>query len=362
MNDGVEAGALTEKHLVDHFVEILPNEELPAPSESRWTKQTRELIEQAAKNRRGRGVHGGITLGTDRFYQLNKNWGGIDVGTHLIAADTNIGKSSLLRMMAWDIIQNNPKVHVRFYTLDDGEEYFFDCFLAQAAKVPINAVHKPEAFEAKWDDLDPRHKEAKRIVARGEEMYKKFLRGDYLRQFSFIGIDTLESAEWSRIRDDIKAFKSTLPEDMKLVVCIDNFHDVEIEAGNSDLNERTEQVAIQVDRLAKEEQIVFLGTAELKKNNQRRPILDDILGSRKWKYKARTVFLLYSEVGVGKPNPRIFFQRDGQTEPGSVLEIHFAKSKVSEFKGRMFMEQFTEMGWMVEAPPDRAMQYATSLS
>jgi hypothetical protein len=266
-------------------------------------------------------------------------------------------------MMAWDIIKNNPKAHVRFYTLDDGEEYTLDAFLAQIVKVPINAIHKPDAFLARFDPYDPGRREAERQVAKGEEIYAKFLRGDYLRQFSFIGVDTLETTEWSRIQDDIKAFKSTLPADMQLVVIIDNFHDVEIEERNNDLNERTEQVAIRADRLAKEQGIIFIGSAELKKNNQRRPILDDILGSRKWKYKARTVLLLYSEVGVGRPNPRIYFERiEKPGEHAPVLEIHFAKNKVSEFKGRMFMEQFTEMGWMVEAPLDRAAQYASSLS
>jgi replicative DNA helicase len=290
---------------------------------------------------------------------MNNAWGGIDKGVHIVGGDTNMGKSSLLRMMAWDIMRNNPKAHVRFYTLDDSEEYFLDSMIAQAAKVPINAVNKPDGFKNKAEDYYKRA-DYERMVERGTETYEKFLAGQYLHNFSFVGTATLQSADWRVIRDDIKIVKAQLPEDFQLVVFIDNFHDIDLADTNSDdTNGKTEKVATEVHKLAEQEDLVIIGTAELKKNSQRRPILDDIYGSRKWKYKARTILLIYSEVGAGKHNPRLYYERlDKPHELSSVLEVHFAKAKGDSFKGRLFYHQITEMGLAVEVPVDQAKQYA----
>ena len=344
-----------EETKIDPFANIAET-----PLENKISATTRKLITQADVNRKNRGKFGGITLGSDRFNKLNSNWGGIDIGTHIIGGDTNLGKSSFLRMMAWDIVNNNPNVHLRFYTLDDAENYFFDCMVAQAIGVPINAIHKPEAF------LEKPHKyynqrELEAMVTRGNKQYEKMVDPKILERFSFVGTDTLEDASWSRIRDDIRDTKKHIG-NKQLVVCIDNLHDIEV-TGFTDTNEKTEAVAKEVDKLAKEEQVVLIGTVELKKNQQRRPIIDDIYGSRKWKYKARTIILVYSEVGAGKTNPRLYFERlEFPGEQCSVFECHFAKSKVSEFKGRLFFEQFTEQGTMREVYGDAEKHYVSQIS
>jgi hypothetical protein len=269
-------------------------------------------------------------------------------------------------MMAWDIVHNikdNPNVHVRFYTLDDSEQYFFDCMVAQAAKVPINAVHKPDAWVNRPETPFYKREDFERHVARGHAMYDEFLHGPWLERFSFVGTDTLQAPTFENIKRDLLRVKSELPPNTQLVACFDNFHDIELD-GFTENDSRTERVAVEADLLRKQVNGIFLGTVELKKNQQRRPILDDIYGSRKWKYKARSVFLIYSEVGTGKPNPRIYFNRSDRpdTELCSVLEMHFAKSKGNDFKGRLFYEQFTEQGLMREVPKDKAAEYATMIS
>jgi hypothetical protein len=335
----------------------------PIKLELPFITKTKKLIEHAHSERIARGQFGGLTLGSNRFHQLNRAWGGIDKGVHIIGADSNLGKSSMLRMIAWDIIQNNPKTHVRFYTLDDAEEYFMSCFAAQAAKVPINAIDKPQAFIAQ-DEGYHRKADYERMVERGHEMYEVFRSGKHDWQFSFAGAQTLQSSDWQTIKDDIRQTKMQLDESgYKLVIFIDNFHDIEVDGNNEDTNSKTERIATEVHRLAEQEDLVIIGSAELKKNQQRRPVLDDIYGSRKWKYKARTCILLYSEVAAGRPNPRLSYERpDKPNELSSVLEVHFAKAKGNSFKGRIFYRQVTEMGLMSEVPIDEAKQYALLIS
>lgn len=336
--------------------------EVPEVAETDLIRRTNVLMHKSNEARAKRGEWGGLHLGSERFHQMNIAWGGIDKGVHLIGGDTNMGKSALLRMIAWDVIRHNPKAHVRMYTLDDAEDYFFDSFVAQAAKVPINAINKPDGFVNKPEGYF-KQTDYKKQVERGTKMYNEFLDGKYSQQFSFIGTSSLQTTDWTVIEDDIKRAQNDLPEGMELVVCIDNFHDVEIPEYASDTNRKTEEVANRAGKLVEQLGITMIGTAELKKNQQRRPQLDDIFGSRKWKYKARTVILIYSEVGSGLPNPRIKYERiEKPNEPSSVLEVHFAKAKGNEFKGRLFYEQITESGLMVEVPIDRAANYALAIS
>lgn len=361
------AAAITQQMTSSNVVDLVAlraaaTGEVVKPAQTQLITRTLERMNKANEARKRRGQFGGLTLGSDRFHQMNTAWGGIDRGVHLIGGDTNMGKSSVLRMIAYDIIRNNPKAHVRFYTLDDAEDYFFDCFVAQAAKVPINAVNKPDGFVNKPEGYFKR-RDYERMVERGHEMYQKFLKGDFSRQFSFVGTASLQTTDWTIIEDDIKKTRHELPDDMELVVCIDNFHDVEMPGFENDNNRKTEEVANRCGQLVEKAGITMLGTVELRKNNQRRPQLDDIFGSRKWKFKARTVILVYSEVGAQKPNPRVFWERtEKPNEPSSVLEVHFVKSKGNEFKGRLFYEQLTEMGLMHEVPADRAAQYALCIS
>lgn len=347
---------MSEAQEQDPFADIIPLKMDVAISD-----KTREIIMSADKKRKTRGQFGGLSLGSKRFHMLNQNWGGIDVGVHIVGGDTNLGKSSLLRMFAWDIVQNNPDVHVRFYTLDDSEDYFFSCMVAQAADIPINSVHKPEAFINKAATSIYSQEDYEFMVDRGHKTFESFLQPHVLERFSFTGTDNLEDASWNTIKKDIAETKALIG-DRQLVVVIDNLHDIEL-PGFTDTNDRTEAVAKEVDKAAKEMELIIIGSVELKKNQQRRPIIDDIYGSRKWKYKARTILLLYSEVGAGKPHPRLYFERrDKPGELCSVLEIHFAKSKVSEFKGRLFMEQFTERGTGREVIGESAAHYASQIS
>jgi replicative DNA helicase len=283
-------------------------------------------------------------------------------GLFLLGDFTVTHNSSLIRMLAWDIARFNPKVHVRVYTIDDAEDYFLSCMVAQAARVPINAVDKPESFVNSEEGFFKRA-DYEKFVQRGGEMYDRFLKGEFLNQFSFVGISSLDTASWEGIEHDIRQARQELPADRELCVFIDNFHDIEIAEYNTDKNRLTEEVAIRSGRLAEQIGITIVGTVELRKNSQRRPILDDIRGASKWKYKARTVILVYSEVGVGHPNPRIYHERpEFPDEKASVLEVHFAKSKGNAFKGRVFYNQLTECGICVEVSRDRAIAYASQIS
>ena len=341
------------------------------PAQSAIARGTYERMRRSNEARKRRGRFGGLTLcplegqthaEPARFFQMNNAWGGLDHGVHLVGGETNLGKSSLIRCIAYDIIRFNPKAHVRFYTLDDAEDYFLDSFVAQAANVPINAIAKPEGFVNKPEGFYKK-RDYERMVERGNAMYSRFLAGEFSECFSFTGVASLQSTEWPVIEADIRRTREQLPADVELVCCIDNFHDVEIPGREGDINARTEETATRAGKLCDQLGITMLGTAELKKNNQRRPTLDDIFGSRKWKYKARSVILLYSEVGVQKPNPRIYYERpDHGDEQCSVLEVHFVKSKGNEFKGRLFYRQLTDVGTMVEVPKDEAAAYAMLIS
>mgnify|MGYP002514940018 CR=1 FL=1 len=107
---------------------------------------------------------------------------------------------------------------------------------------------------------------------------------------------------------------------------------------------RTNPVILPMVRFLIQYNIPLVCTAEMKKiNGDRRPILDDIRECVKIKYEAKAIILVYNEVHYKGESSEIFFNRNGYMMKQPVLELHFAKNKISSFKGRLFYEFYPEL-------------------
>lgn len=68
---------------------------------------TIDAVEEYSWNR---GEMGGLDWGFD---SLNKAFEGLNTGVHLIGGQSNIGKSSFMLQLAWQISQSKPSSHER---------------------------------------------------------------------------------------------------------------------------------------------------------------------------------------------------------------------------------------------------------
>ena len=144
------------------------------------------------------------------------------------------------------------------------------------------------------------------------------------------------------------------------MVCIDNFHDLNISTkpGLQD-KAKFDELAQWCSDLAIKHNITVICSAELKKlNGNRRPILDDIREAVKIKYEAKAVLLVYNEVHYKGDGADVFYMKQGNPLKQPIFEVHFAKNKFGTYKGRSFFEFYPEMAYMKECDPTAQKTYS----
>ncbi len=206
----------------------------------------------------------GLTTG---WAGIDNAIGGLQTGFHLIGGDSNIGKTSWISQMAWNVATLNPDAYVIDYSLDDPMLDKISRVIAAGKKVLINAVKTPRKYK-QYPKMLQRRKEGLEDLRNMVDCYKCY--------------DQNHSTDVEVIKDTIKRHIVELKaagEKRRVVVFIDNFHDLTTtakEAQNSDKN-KYDYLAQFISDMATELDIPVVCTGEFKKlNGFRRPSIDDI--------------------------------------------------------------------------------------
>lgn len=293
----------------------------------------------------------GITTGWADFDAALE--GGLKTGWILIGGDSNIGKTSFLSTLAWNVSQANNDVFVMDFSLDDPMHDKIPRVVAAANSVLINAVGTPNNY-TQYPDMIKRRNDGLRILRQAVDRYRCY--------------DANFSTDVTAIEEEIKRVLVALEEEAnllgierrRLVVCIDNFHDLNTtdpRALGSD-KMKYDFLAQTVSDMATKYDIPIITTGEFKKlNGFRRPGLDDLRESVKIKYEAKAILLCYNEVGLKGESAAVHFQRSGRPEKQPVFEVSFGKNKMGSFKGRLFFEFYPEMAKFDPADQNSSKKY-----
>lgn len=294
--------------------------------------QTVDDFETRAWSAKNKGLATGFPM-IDKAFD-----GGLHPGFVIIGADSNVGKTAILSQMAWQVSTLNNNAYVMDFSLDDSMPDKLSRVAACSGKVIINAVKTPLNY-TQYPLMLVRRKNALINIRNNVGNYRA-----YDSTFSTF-IEDLEK----EIERMLIFFKSNKI-DKQLVVCIDNFHDLNTTSKpNMSDKEKFDFMAQWCADIAIKYDIVMLCTAELKKlNGVRRPMLDDIRESVKIKYEAKAILLCYNEVHYKGENANIYFMRNNNPFKQPIFEVHFAKNKFNTYKGRVFFEFYPEMALMKE--------------
>lgn len=281
---------------------------------------------------------------TSGFPGLDHALEGIQPGFHILAGDSNVGKSAFMIQLGWQLALNN-NVYVIHYSLDDPAFETIARVIASMSRVPINAVKNPKKFENNPNVLKRREAGIKKL----REMSDRYkIRDATFTQY----IEVIE--------EDIRKHKIMLEEEgkgKKLIVIIDNFHDLDTQKKYSE-GSKFDVIAQIVSDMATKYQIPILCTAEFRKiNSYRRPTIDDIRENVKIKYEAKSIMLAYNEVSLKQEGAVIYFEREGTTTKQPILEIKIAKNKYSSYKGTIFFEFYPEIAYFIQVDDERARRY-----
>lgn len=274
--------------------------------------------------------------------------GGLFPGFIILAGDSNLGKSAFITQLAWGIVENNQDVYVMDFSLDDAMPDKLARVAACSGKLIINAVKTPLNY-MNYPLMLIRRKNAILNLRANVGKYRA-----YDSTFSTFIEDIEKEIEEKLVFFDANGINK------KIVVCIDNFHDLNI-ASEPRLQdkEKFDKLAQWCSDLAIKHNITIVCSAELKKlNGNRRPILDDIREAVKIKYEAKAVLLVYNEVHYKGDGADIFFMKQNNPFKQPIFEVHFAKNKFGTYKGRAFFEFYPEMAYMKECDPVAQKTYS----
>ena len=288
----------------------------------------------------------GIKTGFDTIDKAFE--GGLFPGFIIIGGDSNLGKSAFITQLAWGIVENNQDVYVMDFSLDDAMPDKLARVAACSGKLIINAVKTPLNY-MNYPLMLIRRKNAILNLRANVDEYRA-----YDSTFSTFVEDIEKEVEEKLIYFDANGINK------KLVVCIDNFHDLNI-AAQPGLQDKAkfDFLAQWCSDLAIKHNITVVCSAELKKlNGNRRPILDDIREAVKIKYEAKAVLLVYNEVHYKGDGADIFYMKQGNPFKQPIFEVHFAKNKFGTYKGRAFFEFYPEMAYMKECDPTAQKTYS----
>ena len=288
----------------------------------------------------------GLDTGWD---SINQALGGLQTGFHIIGGDSNIGKTSFISQMAINVaIHNRDSVYVIDFSLDDPMLDKMSRVIAASQKVLINAVKSPKAHK-KYPDMLKRRTRGLKMMRDMVDCYKCY--------------DMEHGTDFEEIKATVQRHIVELQaegEKRKVVVFIDNFHDITTEASESKGSDKNkyDYLARVVSDMATELDIPVVCSAEFKKlNGYRRPSIDDIRESVKIKYEAKSIMLCYNEVSLKGEAAAVYFNKTNDPAKQPVYEVQFQKNKFTKFKGRCYFEGYPEMAYFIEADEESTKRY-----
>lgn len=264
---------------------------------------------------------------------------GIQTGFHIVAGDSNWGKSSFISQIAWQIAIHNPNVFVLDFSLDDPIHEKLARVIACNSRIPINAAKMPKNY-GQFPEIQVRRANGIKLLQQNSYRYKAY--------------DSSHSTDIEAIEKTIKELQVELKIeglDREVVVFIDSFHDLTTTNQRVLGSEKTkyEYLAQYVSDMATLLDIPIICTAELRKlNGTRRPIPDDIREATKIKYEAKSIMLVYNEVAVKGDAASIYYEFNNSPIKQPIFEVKIGKNKYSSFKGRLFFEFYPEFAMFQE--------------
>lgn len=270
------------------------------------------------------------------FAELGKSLDGIPKKAvcFAIPAVSNIGKSTMVRHLAYDIIKNNPNSICLMITIDDSFEKAVTTFVTLESGLKISEVAKPKLMirpDRPYYDLKMK------MLQEGWERFAAYSNRIIVKDAS----DKVNTT--FNIRRLIEDYKNKY-HDKDLFVVIDNFHNL-TDFPNLGTTERMAEIS----RLVKEMSVIYnipiFNVMELRKSDdfKGKHTLDDIKSAGDIVYDVDVVLMIHQDLHV---NPEDSFDywydpSNGRDYNNQLIKypiniVNIAKTKISGFKSNTY--------------------------
>lgn len=253
-----------------------------------------------------------------------------------IGAVENMGKSSFINDMAWQIACNKEnRARVFMHTIDDSAEDLIRRMVCQAYGSPyltINMVANPQIFYEE-EGID-------NVYEMREEAYARFM--EVASDGRIFIKDASDGTTISFAESQIRDIRRKYP-DENLVYFLDNFHNV-TDWPMLDQRNKFTKVSKELQRMATIYKCTVVSTVEYRKNDPTKiGTNEDLAESRSMKFDAKLIMHIFSDLhAVGSENAELIHKHEGQILPRTVVRV--GKNKVGNFKGDLFFDFYPSSG------------------
>ena len=259
------------------------------------------------------------------FAQLAGYTDGIQPGFYHLAAETNVGKTAVLTSLTLDLLETNPDVSVLYFSLDDSKLYTIYRFLSILTKAEINRVRKPKKL-SQIENIS---------LEKNREYILNLIDSRRLR--------LLDLSDVTHIDDVERELKGRTDLD-KFVVFIDGLYNLSVSTDARGIREENIERAQRIKALVDTFHVPVISTGELRKKTveikkDKHPTIHDLMETGKFAYNANVVWLLYAD------------KADDLQSSKPVLQLEFAKNKLSDYKGIVEIEFDRSKGVVTEYSP-----------
>ena len=257
----------------------------------------------------------GSLLGLKSFKLLDMRLDGIQDGMILVGGKPNIGKSLYLNSLALKILQENENVYVLYFTIDDSMYTTISRLVANLSELPINVVSNPN-YKINKANLP---ETVKRDYILRRENALEFLRN---KSSSFNIKDGTEATTIEKIRSIIESI-IPLTQGKKLVVFIDNLHNLRSERSSLSDRHLYSYISNQINNLATTYQCPIICSVHVTKDAIKNKQFDgsSIKETVELFYDAKLILFVDSDENVESDRDDV------------ELKIYVSKNKQSGFKG-----------------------------
>ena len=296
---------------------------------------------------------------TPKFPSLTQGLEGWDSGLYIYAGLANHGKTAAMINILEDMVTcPDNKLFGIYYSLDDNKNKVIPRIVAMRESLPISLIAKPGRYQKMVDEHHPDAVHIAQLLDKRKE-----------------GIDNLKSQSNKMMvldSQDIKSDKDlrnsiyqiynyvkSMDEEANIVVAVDGLKDINFTDMKLTENEKVDTASRFLKDISVELDIIVMSTMHLRKlNGNRRPTTEDLKDSNRLEYEADVIFLVYNDVSRNKDAAKIYSRSGAEDSPKQpILELDWAKNKISSYKGRTFCYFSPEYSKSIECDADDSRRF-----
>lgn len=258
----------------------------------------------------------------------------------VLGGKANAGKTSMCANMVYNAIKENDDLITIVYTIDDSYRRFLPRLISLHTGIPTSWVSKRKLIEQN-------HPGTVKKVRQGYDHIMDLMRSGRLTIW-----DIRDATTWAFVNTQLGRIRNDHPTS-KILMILDNFHLLQDFSEIGDSPQKYARLSNMVANTVKEHEIALISTVEYHKLLKRmRPENQSIHQTQQLEYDSHLILHLINYEDEFGPDSKLFwhssvdletsYREDGTRERvpkrKPIVELAVGKSKLEEFKGKIFFQ------------------------